>query len=141
MTDTATETRTVVVERTVAHPPERVWRAITQSALIEEWLMKNDFEPRVGHVFQLRSEPAPGWDGVIDCKVLAIEPPSRLSYTWGTMGMGSVVTLTLTPTDGGTQVRVEQAGFRPDQTQNIRGAQFGWTRFLGQLESVVAKLD
>ena len=78
MTNTATETKTVVVERDIAHPPEKLWRALTQPHLIEEWLMKNDFSPVVGHRFNLRGE----WGGVLDCEVLAIEPQKTLSYTW-----------------------------------------------------------
>ena len=78
MTNTATETRTVVVEREMPHPPEKLWRALTQPHLMEEWLMKNDFKPVVGHHFNLRGE----WGGVLDCEVLAIEPNKELSYTW-----------------------------------------------------------
>lgn len=78
MTDAATETRSVVIEREFAFPPERLWRALTQPHLIEEWLMKNDFKPEVGHRFNLRGE----WGGVLDCEVLAIEPQRSLAYTW-----------------------------------------------------------
>ena len=78
MTNTATETRTVVVEREMPHPPEKLWRALTQPHLMEEWLMKNDFKPVVGHQFNLRGD----WGGVLDCEVLAIEPNKELSYTW-----------------------------------------------------------
>jgi len=68
MTNTATETRSVVVEREIPYPPEKIWRALTQPHLIEEWLMKNDFKPVVGHGFNLRAD----W-GVVDCQVLAVE--------------------------------------------------------------------
>src|SRR5437762_3315870 len=78
MTNTSTETRSVVVEREMSHPPEKLWRALTQPHLIEEWLMKNDFKPAVGHRFNLRGD----WGGVLDCEVLAIEPNKALSYTW-----------------------------------------------------------
>src|SRR5271156_7213710 len=113
MTNTA-PTRTLVIEREIPLPPEKIWRALTQGALIEEWLMKNDFPPAVGHHFSFRSTPVPGWDGVIESEVLAIEPNSRLSYSWGTMGTTSVVTWTLTPTNAGTRVRMEQTGFRSE---------------------------
>jgi uncharacterized protein YndB with AHSA1/START domain len=43
MTETSTEALSVVVEREIHHPPEKIWRALTQPHLIEEWLMKNDF--------------------------------------------------------------------------------------------------
>jgi len=84
-------TVSLVIEREMPHPPEKIWRALTQGALIEEWLMKNDFQPVVGNAFHFRSTPVPNWDGVIDCEVLVVEPNSRLSYSWGTMGMKSVV--------------------------------------------------
>jgi uncharacterized protein YndB with AHSA1/START domain len=128
------------VEKEFPHPPEKVWRALTDSSLIAQWLKRNDFEPVTGHAFTLRADPAPNWNGIIDCEVLEVDPSKTLSYTWGTMGMGSVVTFTLTPTEAGTHVRVEQAGFRPDQEQNYRGAMYGWKSFMGKLENVVAGL-
>lgn len=135
-----TETKTLLVERTLPHPPEKVWRALTQGPLIEAWLMQNDFEPVVGHVFTLRSKPVPNWNGIIDCKVLEVDPPKRLSYTWGSMGLGTVVTFTLTPAQGGTQLRMEQTGFADDKGPNYQGAKYGWARFLENLEKTVAGL-
>jgi uncharacterized protein YndB with AHSA1/START domain len=123
------------------HPPEKIWRALTQGPLIEEWLMKNDFQPVVGHAFNFRSTPVPGWNGIIASEVLLIEPNSRLSYSWSTMGMNSVVTWTLTPTKAGTHVRMEQTGFRSEQDAAYKGATYGWTKFIGDMERVVAGLD
>jgi uncharacterized protein YndB with AHSA1/START domain len=123
------------------HPPEKIWRALTQSPLIEEWLMKNDFQPVVGHRFSFRATPVPNWNGVVDCEVLLVEPNSRLSYTWGSMGMKSVVAWTLTPTQGGTHVRMEQSGFRSEEDANYKGASYGWQKFTGSLERVVEGLD
>ena len=140
MTEPAT-TRSLVIEREMPHPPEKIWRALTQGPLIEEWLMKNDFQPSVGHRFSFRSTPVPGWDGVIASEVQVIEPNSRLSYSWGTMGMVSVVTWTLTPTKAGTHVRMEQTGFRSEQDAAYKGATYGWTKFIGRLERVVGGLD
>jgi uncharacterized protein YndB with AHSA1/START domain len=136
MSEPATETLSVIVEREMPHPPEKIWRALTQPHLIEEWLMKNDFEPAVDHRFTLRGD----W-GSVDCQVLAIEPNKTLSYAWGAMGLESVVTWTLTPTGTGTHLRMEQAGFRPDQQQAYQGAKFGWQRFFGSLERVVGNLS
>ena len=141
MTNGATEALSVVVEREIPHPPEKIWRALTQPHLIEEWLMKNDFKPVVGHSFSLRMDPQPNWNGVIDCEVLAVEPNKALSYTWGSMGLKSVVTLTLTPTSTGTHLRMEQSGFRPDQPQNYQGAKYGWQKFFANLEQVLARTD
>lgn len=136
MSQSATETRSVVIERDLPFPPDRIWRALTQPHLIAEWLMKNDFQPEVGHGFTLTGD----W-GSVDCKVLAIEPGRALAYTWDAMGLESVVTWTLSATATGTHLRMEQAGFRPDQQQAFHGARFGWQKFLGQLETVVAGLE
>ena len=133
--------RSLVIEREMPHPPEKVWRALTQGPLIEEWLMKNDFQPVVGHRFSFRSTPVPGWDGVIESEVQVIESNSRLSYSWGTMGTMSVVTWTLTPTKAGTHVRMEQTGFRSEQDAAYKGATYGWTKFIGNLERVIGGLD
>jgi uncharacterized protein YndB with AHSA1/START domain len=132
----ATETLSVVVERDVPFPAEKIWRALTQPHLIEEWLMKNDFKPALDHRFALHGD----W-GSVDCRVTAIEPNKTLSYTWDAMGLESVVTWTLTPTSAGTHLRVEQSGFRPDQQQAYQGAQWGWRKFFGDLEQVVARID
>ena len=138
-----TETRTVVVEREIPHPPEKIWRALTQPHLIEEWLMKNDFMPVVGHKFNLRGE----WGGALDCEVLAVQPNRTLSHTWNfehedpAFALTSVVTWTLTPTGSGTRLRMEQAGFRPDQKQAFGGAKAGWNEFFGALEKVIERLD
>ena len=136
MTTAATETRTVVVEREIPYPPEKIWRALTQPHLIEEWLMTNDFKPVVDHRFNLRAD----WGGV-DCQVLAVEPNKTLSYTWAALGLESVVTWTLTPTSTGTHLRMEQSGFRADQQQAYQGAQYGWKKFFANLEQVLARND
>jgi uncharacterized protein YndB with AHSA1/START domain len=103
--------------------------------------MTNDFKPMVGHRFTFRATPVPGWSGIIECEVLVVEPPSMLSYSWGTLGIGTAVTFTLTPTESGTHLRFEQSGFGPGQDQNYKGAKYGWTNFLGKLDHVVERLD
>lgn len=139
MIRTQAETRTVVVERDIAHPPEKLWRALTQPHLIEAWLMKNDFQPAVGHRFNLRGE----WGGVLDCEVLTVEPNRTLAYTWNfkhddpSFDLTSVVTFTLIPTDSGTRLRMEQAGFRPNQRQAFGGAMAGWAQFFTNLEQLL----
>ncbi len=140
MTNTAASTHTLTIERELPHPQEKVWRALTEGQLIEAWLMPNDFEPVVGHRFQFRSTPAPGWNGIIDSEVLVVDPKSRLSFSWATMGMESAVTLTLTPTAGGTQLRMEHSGFPSEESASYKGAKYGWTSFLGKLEDVVGRL-
>lgn len=141
MTEPATETRSVVVEREFPYAPEKLWRALTQPHLIEEWLMKNDFAPVVGHHFNLRGD----WGGVLDCEVLAVEPNKSLSYTWNfvhddaAFNLTSVVTFTLTRTSRGTHLRMEQSGFRTDQKQAHGGAKHGWHQFFAKLEEVLAR--
>lgn len=103
--------------------------------------MKNDFRPAVGHRFSLRMDPQPNWNGVVDCQVLVVEPNKALSYTWGALGLESVVTFTLTPTSTGTHLRIEQSGFRPEQPQAFQGAQYGWRQFFAKLEQVLARTD
>jgi uncharacterized protein YndB with AHSA1/START domain len=136
MSDDASETRSVVIEREVPFPPEKIWRALTQPHLLEEWLMKNDFKPVVDHRFKFSAE----W-GAVECQVRAVEPDKTLSYTWAAYGLESVVTWTLTPTSTGTRLRMEQSGFRPDQQQAYQGATFGWQRFLAALEQLLARMD
>jgi uncharacterized protein YndB with AHSA1/START domain len=139
MSEPSVETRSVVIEREIDYPPEKIWRALTQPHLIEEWLMKNDFKPVVGHRFNLRRTPKPDLKIVVDCEVLVVEPNRTLSYTWDAMGLETVVIWTLTPTSTGTHLRMEQSGFRPDQPQNYQGAKFGWQKFLANLEQLLAK--
>lgn len=134
MTGTPAETRSVIIEREIAFPPEKVWRALTQPHLIAEWLMKNDFAPVAGHRFDFRAD----W-GSVACEVLTIEPNRTLSYSWAAYGLESVVTWTLTPAGAGTRLRMEQSGFRPDQEQAYQGAKFGWERFLTNLEQHLAR--
>ncbi len=140
---TASETRAAIVEREFPHPPEKLWRALTQPHLIAEWLMKNDFKPAVGHRFSLTGE----WGGVLECEVLEVEPNRTLSYTWDfahddpAYALKSVVTFTLTPTGTGTHLRMEQAGFRPDQKQAYGGAHAGWKQFFEKLDTVLTRID
>lgn len=138
MTETAAgiaeQTRTIVVEKELPYPAERVWRALTRPELIAEWLMPNDFRAEVGHRFDLRGD----W-GSVACEVLAIEPERRLTYSWAANGLESVVTWTLAPSGGGTSLRMEQTGFRRDQPQFYEGAKAGWPRFVAALEAVLAR--
>jgi uncharacterized protein YndB with AHSA1/START domain len=134
----AAETRSVVTERDFAHPPEKLWRALTTPHLIEAWLMKNDFAPTVGHRFTLTGD----W-GSVDCEVMVLEPNRTLTYSWGAMGVGTVVTFELTPTAAGTHLRVEQSGFSTDSGADryYTGAQWGWQKFTASLDEVLAGLD
>ena len=137
----AETTRTLVIERVFPHPPAKLWRALTESPLLTQWMMNNDFEPVVGRKFQFRADPMPNWNGIVDCEVLVVDPLQRLSYNWGVgggdAGLQWVVLFTLTPAEGGTHVRMEQSGFRADQQAAYQGANYGWQKFFGALERVL----
>ena len=115
--------RALRFEATYPHSPERVWRALTSPAELAEWLMDNDFEPRVGHKFYFRTMPRIGFDGIIPCEVLEVDEPKLLSFSWGTKE--SVVRLTLEPTPGGTRLVLQHEGFH-----GLRG--FAMHRVLGR---------
>lgn len=138
--------RSLVVERTMPFPPERVWRVLTEQTLLKRWLMDNDFEPSIGHRFNFRAEPMYGWNGVTDCEVLELVPNERLSYRWNASGeqaqdgLKTIVTWTLIPVADGTAVRMEQSGFRPEDEGGFRAMGGGWPAMLAKLEAVAAEL-
>lgn len=145
MSDTM-ESRSIVVERVLPQSAAKVWKALTTSALIGEWLMSNDFAPQVGHRFNFRSTPIPdAWNGVTDCEVLALDEPRRLAYSWNASGaeaadgLKSVVTWTLTPTHGGTQVRMEHTGFRAEDEMGRQAMSGGWPRIVERLGEVAGE--
>lgn len=127
----------IVTGLVLAHPPERVWRAITDPVRIAEWLMPNDFLPVTGHRFTLTTRPVPPhFDGKVRCEVLAVEPPHRLVYRWCGGGIDTEVRFTLDPQGEGegTRLRLEHAGFdldRPGDAVAYRGMEPGWTRHMG----------
>lgn len=121
---------------------EKVWNALTDSDTLEKWIWKNDFKPIVGHKFQFRAEPNEWWDGIVDCEVLEIEEPHKLSYTWTSAGETTTVTWTLTQTaEGTTQLHLDQGGFSEETKARqgaIEGAKYAWTNMSSQLEKVLA---
>ncbi len=127
-------TRSVVVEREFAFPLAQVWAALTRPELIHDWLMPNDFRLDVGHAFNFSAE----W-GEVDCRVTVVEPMRRLSYSWSAFDVDTVVTWTLTPTEKGTHLCMEQSGFSTDQKQAVGGATGGWRRFLDNLERTLGE--
>lgn len=147
MSDMHAATRSIVVDRTIPHPPEKIWRALTESSLIAEWLMQNDFEARAGATFTFRAQPMGNWNGVVHCEVTTFEPPKRLAYTWkggaventayGSV-LDSVVEWTLTPVAGGTRVRMEHSGFRPQNESAYTAMSGGWPTILERLQKVTA---
>jgi len=141
MSSLAESPGTLVVERVFPHPPQKLWRALTESPLLAQWLLRNDFEPVAGRRFQFRRDPMPNWNGVIDCEVSVVEPLKELSYSWVAMGLETVVRWTLTPAEGGTHLRMEQSGFGPDREANYKGAKYGWQSFFNGLEHTLANLE
>jgi uncharacterized protein YndB with AHSA1/START domain len=124
-------------------PREEVWRALTDSAALAEWLMPNDFEPRVGHRFTFRTQPNPqaGFDGIVHCEVIECAPPSQLAYSWAGGGIDTRVSYRLEADGGGTRVFFEQSGFdlaQPWGGNALRGAEYGWTMMFERLSGVVA---
>ena len=135
---------TVVLDFELKSPIERVWHALTDSATLSRWMMfkTNDFKPIVGHAFQFRE--APGWDGVVDCEVIEVDRPRRLSYSWVSGGESNphstVVIWTLTEAEGGvTRLHLEQSGFRSEAKQEIGGAEHGWRMMLDALQGLLAE--
>jgi uncharacterized protein YndB with AHSA1/START domain len=140
MTD---EAKSIIAERWTPLAVESLWRALTDPKLVAEWLMDNDFAARVGHRFQFRAKPVPGWSGVTHCEVLEVEPPRRLVFSWGDgsesdSGLRTVVAWTLIPEGDGTRIRMEQSGFRPQDERGYQGMGAGWPRILKRLEAVAA---
>jgi uncharacterized protein YndB with AHSA1/START domain len=111
----------VLVTAVYRHPRERVWAALTSSAALAEWFMPNDFEPEVGRGFTFRTEPAPGFDGVVHCRVLELDPPARMVWSWAGGPIETTVTFTLEELrDGGTRLRAHQVGFHGLRAQLTR---------------------
>ena len=103
----------IVHEVVYPHPVGRVWAALTSSRALADWLMPNDFQPRVGHRFTFRAEPREGWSGIVRCQVLELAEPRRVALSWqGDPPMPvTTVTFTLEPVDDGTRLRLEHTGF------------------------------
>jgi len=134
-------TRNLRYEVFYPHPVEKVWRVLTDSEAMASWLMPNDFAPRVGHRFQFRTKPAPGFDGIVNCEVLELDAPRRVAYSWRGGGIDTVVSFTITPKDGGTALVLEHRGFRgarPLFVSLILGA--GWKKIIRiNIPNVIAK--
>ena len=136
------QTEAIAFEFDLRHPPEKVWRALTDPVLLAEWLLPVvGFELEPGAPFTFRTQPHPGWDGVVDCRMIGMEPHRKLSYTWavGDMGLDTVVTFSLTPTPSGTRLSLVQSGFKPEQKHNFNGARYGWKMMGGKLVDLLAR--
>ncbi len=94
------------------HSIDNVWAALTNAEALSQWLMPNNFEPRVGHNFQFRTKPAPGFDGIVHCVVLEVQPPQRLVYSWKGGGVDTRLTWALKTVPSGTLLSLDHTGFR-----------------------------
>jgi uncharacterized protein YndB with AHSA1/START domain len=135
------QTERLSFEFDLRHSPEKVWRALTDPVLLTEWLLpvvELRLEP--GAAFTFKTQPYPGWDGIVNCRILEIDAHKKLSYTWGAGGMDNVVTFTLTPTASGTCLSLVQSGFKPDQKKNFGGARYGWKMMGGKLVDLLTRI-
>ena len=135
------QTESISFEFDLHHLPEKVWRALTDPVLLAEWLLpvvELKLEP--GAAFAFKRQPLPGWDGIVNCRILEIEAHRKLSYTWVGGDMDTVVTFTLTPTASGTRLSLVQSGFKPDQKRNFNGARYGWKMMGGKLVDLLARV-
>jgi uncharacterized protein YndB with AHSA1/START domain len=135
------QTESISFEFDVHHSPEKVWRALTDPVLLTKWLLpvvELKLEPGAGFTF--KTQPYPGWDGIVNCRILEIEAHRKISYTWVVGDMDTVVTFTLTPTASRTRLSLVQSGFKPDQKQNFGGARYGWNMMGGKLVDLLARI-
>ena len=137
------QTESLSFEFDLPHSPQKIWRALTDPALLAEWLLPViDLKLERGAAFTFKTQPHPGWDGIVNCRMVEIDPHKKLSYTWvvGDMVIDTVVTFTLTPTASGTRLSLVQSGFKPDQKQNFGGARYGWKMMGGKLVDLLARI-
>lgn len=137
--ETVQATEDISLELELQHPPEKVWRALTEPDLLSQWLLPVvDHRLQPGAAFTLKTEPQPGWDGTVNCRFVEIETQKKLSWSWVVGDIDTVVTFTLVPASGGTRLSIVQSGFRQDQKRNVAGARYGWKMMSGKLIEVLA---
>ena len=138
-----TQTDAISFAFDLRHPPDKVWRALTDPVLLAEWLLPVfDLKLQPGAAFTFKTQPYPGWDGTVNCRILEIEAHRKLSYAWvvGDMEIDTVVTFTLTPTASGTRLSLVQTGFKPGQEQAFGGQRYGWNMMGGKLVDLLATI-
>lgn len=136
------QTESLSFEYDLQHPPEKVWRALTDPELLAEWLLPVvGFELRPGAEFSFKTQAYPGWDGTVNCRFVEIENHRKLRYTWSVPFLDTVVTFTLTPTGPGTRLSIEQSGFKRDQKRELGGARYGWNMMGAKLVDLLGRLS
>ena len=140
-TTVRSQSDSISFELELEHPPEKVWRALTDPALLAEWLLPvTDLQLEPGASFTFRTQAYPGWDGTVSCRFVEIEPYRKLSYTWAVPFLDTVVTFTLAPTASGTHLSIVQSGFRPEQKREFGGARYGWKMMGTKLDDLLARM-
>lgn len=145
-TDTTEKSQheTLSFEFELKHSPEKVWRALTEPELLAEWLLPTlDLKLEQGSAFKLKTQAYPGWDGIVNCQFVEIEPLRKLSYKWvvGDMEIDTVVTFTLSPTPSGTRLSLVQSGFKPENKQAFGGQRYGWGMMGDKLVELLGRLS
>ena len=136
----AGQTETIAFEYDLNHGPEKVWRALTEPELLAEWLLPTiGFKLEPDAAFMLKTQPYPGWDGTVNCRMLEIEKYRKLSYAWTVPFLDTVVTFTLTPTGEGTRLSIVQSGFNEKQGREFGGARYGWNMMGGKLVELLGR--
>jgi uncharacterized protein YndB with AHSA1/START domain len=144
ITDTTapSQIETISFEVDLQHPPAKVWRALTDPTLLAEWLLPViGLELQPGAEFMFKTQPYPGWDGTVNCRMLEIEPQRKLRYTWTVQFLDTDVTFTLTPTALGTHLGIVQSGFTADQKRESGGARYGWKMMGGKLVDLLERIS
>ena len=135
------QTDSIALDFELRHAPQKVWRALTDPALLAEWLLPVlDFALEPGAAFTFATQPQPGWDGIVSGRLLEIDAHRKLSWTWAAGDIDTIVTFTLTPTAAGTRLSIVQSGFKPEQKRNLNGARYGWTTMGGKLVDLLARI-
>ena len=129
-------------EAVYPYSPEQVWKALTDSDALAEWLMPNDFEPRLGNKFHLRMKPAPNFSGLVECEVVELDPPRHLAYSWHAGDQNTTVSFKLERVAAGTRVVLEHTGFAADGGMMISSVlSSGWKKKIeSSLPATVARL-
>jgi uncharacterized protein YndB with AHSA1/START domain len=129
-----------------AHGPQIVWDYLTKPELIEQWLMKNDFLPIIGHDFQFITKPLPDYDfdGIVYCKVLEVIPLKKLSYSWkggpgnNKITLDSIVVWTLQAKEDGTELSLEHSGFKEmDNAIMYTIMSDGWLKNIHKIDQLI----
>jgi len=126
------------------HQPREVWDYLTKPELIEQWLMKTDFQPIVGHKFRFTFTPKPDskYEGIVHCEVLEVKPFTRLSYSWNgrtqskSRNFNSTIVWTLVPKDNGTELQLQHSGF--EVLEDILNHSNGWNSCLKRFEELIS---